>query len=466
MNNQQPLPDGNNNSEPFSGFFAGRHSASRPRTPMSSARLAPHSGGYTGGSGANDSYVAVDFPAVNTPGVTHTTSLYEHPGGDPLMNNEGSFNGVSAMDSTVTSLAVVTEAARMSPMSIGSGVPAKRGSAVLVQYADREVAAKRLKGDAQEGFVKWCSAGPDEREAALGAMLFSLLDTLRTVAKPQPGVATWQPSDRALRNMNKWAIRLLLSPSLAEYDGDGVVDVLMNIVEKKQIGLPENLRQQDEEKWAVLVGHARGILTNRKSEIKKAIYASMNLDAKTGALKTTTHKRNGAVDGKQPIYHFTKYLADTLGSKSKATTNITVTIQLCTRMAFLRLCTREFIKNTWAKDLKSGETKNFAAHFWAFIDNSLDVFRDMSKRVYTNEATGTTTSKEDTLIMHQLFVDVLHEDQSMFPSSPTSTHKNVLTSLIAVKASDGQTELDRFVITGDGSSLEVDNELDEPEGAE
>lgn len=46
---------------------------------------------------------------------------------------------------------------------------------------------------------------------------------------------------------------------------------LQTIIEKKQVGLPENLRQQDEEKWAVLVGHARGILTNRKSEIKKAV---------------------------------------------------------------------------------------------------------------------------------------------------------------------------------------------------
>ncbi|KAL1947027.1 hypothetical protein VTO73DRAFT_13988 [Trametes versicolor] len=457
MSNQQPPPGGNNDSELFSSFLAGRRSVPSPQTPMSSTRLTPHSGGYAGGGGVNE----YDFPAVNgSADAAHTASSYEHTsGGSDLfdMNYEGSFNGASTRE---TSLSVV-EAARVPPVTIGSGVPAKRGGAVLLQYADREVAAKRLKGDAQDGFVKWCSAGPDEREAALGAMLFSLVDALRTVTKPQPGLATWEPSERALRNMNKYAIRLLLSPSLAEYDGDGVVDILMTIVEKKQIGLPENLRQQDEEKWAVLVGHARGILTNRKSEIKKAIFASMNLDPKTGALKMTTHKRNGAVDGKQNIHQFTKYLAETLGSKSKIDTNITVTIQLCTRLAFLRLCTREFIKNAHVKDVKSGEIKNFSAHFWAFIDNSLDVFRDMSKRVYTNEATGITTSKEDTLAMHELFVDVLQEDQRMYPPSPTSTHKNVLMSLIAVKASDGQTELDRFVTTGDDSSLEADNELEE-----
>lgn len=131
---------------------------------------------------------------------------------------------------------------------------------------------------------------------------------------------------------------------------------MQTIIEKKKIGLPANLRQQDEEKWAIVVGHARTLLTNRKSEIKKAVrdilflmyilvpnstaqlFASMNLDPKTGVLKATGHTRNGAVDGKQPIYHICKSLATTLGSKSKIATNITVTLQLCTRVAFL-VCT-------------------------------------------------------------------------------------------------------------------------------
>lgn len=154
MSNQQPQPDSNNDSELFSGFLAGRRSAPSPQTPaMSSARLTPHSGSFAGGGGVNE-YGPVDFPMVNgNAGTAHTTSLYEHTGSDPFMSNDGSFNGASAME---TGLAVM-EAARVPPVTIGSGVPAKRGAAVLVQYADREVAAKRLKGDAQDGFLKWCS---------------------------------------------------------------------------------------------------------------------------------------------------------------------------------------------------------------------------------------------------------------------------------------------------------------------
>lgn len=55
----------------------------------------------------------------------------------------------------------------------------------------------------------------------------------------------------------------------------------------------------------------------------------MGIDTKTG--KTAAAR----AAGKLHIYQLCKYLASSLGSKSQINTNITVTIQLCTRVAFL-----------------------------------------------------------------------------------------------------------------------------------
>lgn len=78
-------------------------------------------------------------------------------------------------------------------------------------------------------------------------MIFAIIDAQRAVTHPQAGSTAWVPSDRVLvrvctssvrspgallnfngqKNMNKFTIRLLLSPDLAEYDGDSVVESLM-----------------------------------------------------------------------------------------------------------------------------------------------------------------------------------------------------------------------------------------------
>ncbi|KAI0816014.1 hypothetical protein BC628DRAFT_1414038 [Trametes gibbosa] len=160
----------------------------------------------------------------------------------------------------------------------------------LLQYADREIIAKKLRGESKDSFLKWCSAGSDECEVALGAMIFAIMDAHRNFTRPQAC-----------------------------------------IVDKKQWGLPANLRRQDEEKWGVIISKARGFMINRKSDIKKALIASMGIvDSKSN--KTVAPR----VAGKLHIYQLCKYLAGSLGSKSQTNTNITVRIQLCTRVAFLR----------------------------------------------------------------------------------------------------------------------------------
>ncbi|KAL1940335.1 hypothetical protein VTO73DRAFT_8907 [Trametes versicolor] len=368
--------------------------------------------------------------------------------GDPLQGPTGPGDG------TFNTLGASTGGAFLLPVGVVNP-PAKQSAATLLQYADREVSAKKLRGDTKDGYIKWCTAGPDEREAALGAMLFSVTEQLRTLKKPEAS-STWKPNETITRGINKFAIRLLLSPNLAEYDGEGVVDTLMNIVEKhlEQWGLPDKLRRQDEQKWGILVTEARGIMTSRKSEIKKAIISSMNIDPMTSLPKEipsgAASGRAGSVDGKLPIYNLCKQLSSAFGSKSHINTNIAVTIQLCTRVAFMRLSARFYLAKPSRFDYKTKQVKNFTPRFWGFVDNILEDFRQKSL--------DPVTKKVDPREIHRHFVNALIEDQEMFPGRPDSSHSNVLTSLAAQKPTDIQADLDKFVLTGDMDALMVDTE--------
>ncbi|EIW59635.1 uncharacterized protein TRAVEDRAFT_19979 [Trametes versicolor FP-101664 SS1] len=197
----------------------------------------------------------------------------------------------SGTDVYNTATAMSTISGNITPML----VPTR--AATLLQYADQEIMAKKLWGETKDKFIKWCSAGPDERKAALGAMIFVIMDAQHPVAHPQ-------------RSLYIFALQC--------------------IVDKQQWGLPANLHRQDEEKWAIIVASSQSFIINWQSDIKKAIIVSMDIDSKTG-------KTAAICGGKLHIYQLCKYLTSSLSSKSQISANITVTIQLCTRIAFLAM---------------------------------------------------------------------------------------------------------------------------------
>ncbi|KAI0631785.1 hypothetical protein C8Q77DRAFT_1159528 [Trametes polyzona] len=301
-------------------------------------------------------------------------------------------------------------------MHPGPSPAGTKRAATLTQYAEREVMAKRLKGEHKDA-------------------------PIRTNVKPHK--AAWDPPQRVVTNMKKYGICLLLSPSLAEYDSNGVVKTLMSIVEKKQWGLPANLRRQHEEKWVILIAQARDILTQRKSEIKKAILTSMNLSDTKVSKKAAIGPLDS--DSKQlHIYAFCSHLSTALGKKSGLHTDIAVTIEMCTRFAFLRFCARSYLEQPCAMEVKSGKEKDFSGHYWEFVDNTLELFRSKSKD---------SEGRHQVVVMHQYFINILIEDQKMYPSV-SETHNDVLSSLATAKAGDAQAEFDRFVLTGEDGDLD------------
>lgn len=188
MDGQQPSPGGIDNNVPFSRFFASRRSTPSlpsPMTPTHSNRH-PDVPNYTSGDGPVDFSVDLSQLANNSihAGVAHSTApLYGQTGIDPLTINEDPTRLFDNASGNANSLAIVV-APHAPPNGINSNIPAKRGSKSLVQYVAREVASKRLKGEAQDGFIKWCSVSSNITLSCRKYDLFLWDRLVLTNAKP------------------------------------------------------------------------------------------------------------------------------------------------------------------------------------------------------------------------------------------------------------------------------------------
>ncbi|KAI0364662.1 hypothetical protein BV20DRAFT_983039 [Pilatotrama ljubarskyi] len=358
---------------------------------------------------------------------------------DPLLHSSGS------------DIASSRELSRPNPDMIITTGHARPGN--LFQYAEREAIAHGLQGDTKAAFIKWTKANAAEREAAVSAMLFSIEAQLKalTLGGGSPGgnhagAVPWTVPERISRNINKYAIRLLLSPNLAEYDGEGLVETLSKIVEQKGWGLPENMRKQDEDKWECIVACIRAHLTQRKSEIKKALLQSVGMDDRTRLPLQAEPVASGSSSQAAPppghhvkptwhIYQLCKYLTTAMGKKSGINTDLVITLEMCARVAFLRKRSRvvAWVKYPYIKDRKTGIVKNYSTRFYQFVDRGLEAFR--------------TEGKGNRQKVHALFVGVLGEDQTFYPPQPNASHKDVFLALWSTNPSEAQDYVEQFIVT-------------------
>ncbi|KAI0365427.1 hypothetical protein BV20DRAFT_982546 [Pilatotrama ljubarskyi] len=338
----------------------------------------------------------------------------------------------------------------------------------LLQFAEREAAVHKLQGDTKAAFVKWTKASTAEREAAIGAMLFSIEAQLKTISlrgtsgSTEVVAAPWTVPERIVKNINKYAICLLLSPNLAEYDGEGLVETLSSIVERKGWGLPDNLRKQDEEKWDCIVSCIRNHLTQRKSEIKKTLLQSVGMeDPSSRTVPASEATASGSASQHAPpghhakptwhIYQLCKHLTTAMGKKSGINTNLTVTLEMCARIAFLRSQLVAWVKYPYIKDRKTGVVKNYSAHFYKFVDKGLEAFRAEGQGDPQKIHAYVTVYMlfMAYLTFRSLFVSTLREDQTFYPPKPNSSHKDVFAALRGANPSDAQEYVEQFVMAED-----------------
>ncbi|OCH83932.1 hypothetical protein OBBRIDRAFT_808623 [Obba rivulosa] len=152
---------------------------------------------------------------------------------------------------------------------------------------------------------------------------------------------SWQIPPGVDKNLNKYAIRLLLSPNLAHYNNDSVVKILMGITKCKLWGLSPTIRMDDDGKWDWLEARAHELLSQHKSKIKKLI--------------SYAHHKKSVGNKDWHIVELCQHLID-IGIKS-VKTNLVVTKAMCVRIAFLCQVLSDHGNNT---------------NYWPNVNNELE----------------------------------------------------------------------------------------------
>ncbi|OBZ68285.1 hypothetical protein A0H81_11945 [Grifola frondosa] len=288
----------------------------------------------------------------------------------------------SPLPSTVRSDALTTPCpSSLDEFAIHTPNPGVKRRHSQLQYVDRQAIAKRLKPESRTSYAT------------------PIVEKEWKVPKPIKD------------QMNKYVIRVLLSPKIGEYDGNGPVDTIMRILERKLWGLSLTVRHDEDGKWEVLLACARELVTQRKGEIKK------QLDASLGGEETV----NGAtvIKKSKDIVTVAQNLTR-IGIKT-IITNLTVTAPMCARIAFLRGVLREL-----PAALPKGTS------YWKIVDEKLDNIR--------------VKYKHDDHKITKHFFAILEKDQERHGSTAVS-------SLADAGTSFHQGEVDSYLLTGNISCL-------------
>ncbi|KAI1788975.1 hypothetical protein LXA43DRAFT_598561 [Ganoderma leucocontextum] len=382
------MSDPSSDDEMYGGYTPSSPAPSRPRTPTD---LSSHT------------HLAMQTPSsTRTELQPRTSSLYGTEG-------EGVF-----IDPQLQAIS-----------TLGPSASALKRRQDLTQYFEAQATQKRLKGHTKEEFRLFLKKSPDEREAIQAAWSCEILQHFREAADQRVEAASsWEVPPDVQKAINKYAIRLLLSPIIGEYDGNPILVHLLNLITTKQIGLPADLKTKDEAKWEKVVTWARHCLTQRKSEIKKAIFSSCDVDEvipKDGVANTGVH-----------IYTLSKHLIASVGSRSGgADTNATITVDMCARIAFLRSTARKFTrKKGFMKTYDSSVTKT--VKYWAFVDNELGDLRS-------------NRGQNNAVKVHKLLLQILKGDQQRFPAQANQAHNDVTETLKNATPTDNQATVDTFL---------------------
>ncbi|KAH9947865.1 hypothetical protein B0H21DRAFT_304590 [Amylocystis lapponica] len=288
----------------------------------------------------------------------------------------------------------------------------KRTRQGQLQFLDGQAIQKKLKLSTKEELRKYILAPDAEREVMMAANVFAIRDALMSIETSTAAVQeTWEVPEKIQRNIKKYALRILLSPVIAEYDGAPALKLLMDIVERKLCsGLSKSIRHDDDGKWDKLTEVARYSLTQFKSSIKKAISKSYNHFEKI--------VQNAPCASGQDIIALCKHLTQ-IGKKSAGTTNLVVTAEMCGRISVLRYVMID---------------KPDSTEYWADVDKKLARTREMGKN--------------DPKKISKLILASLDEDRRRFPTDQKS-----IAAISRVQPNVLQAAVDQALENGDIDEL-------------
>ncbi|KAJ7705481.1 hypothetical protein B0H17DRAFT_1193154 [Mycena rosella] len=179
-------------------------------------------------------------------------------------------------------------------------IPNQNLVAAARHYTDK----KRLRGEQ----LTEIDDPPSLREVKIMANLFALGNQLEKMVTSKAG---YEVSSDLETNIYKYAPAVLLSSKVTVYKGESATAILLNILKKYRFDIPPGL-ENIPAAWAKVIAVVREALTQKRSNIKKAIRASVI----------------GNDLGHQNIFDLTQAIVKG--------TQCTVNVVLCARIALMR----------------------------------------------------------------------------------------------------------------------------------
>ncbi|KIJ66643.1 hypothetical protein HYDPIDRAFT_166179 [Hydnomerulius pinastri MD-312] len=285
----------------------------------------------------------------------------------------------------------------LSATSSTSATAAKRRLSA-VQFVDVYAFEKKLKPQEKGELVKFAKASDTERLIMQHAILLKLTSSGVGTGAATHAVLAWEVPDKIKKNIDKYVMRILLSPNLAKYFGNSPIQTLMGIIKtKSHWGLPADV-DLHEDKWDKLVAHVRNRFIQRRSDIKTQITLSFSPQTKAQDIVTLCTK---------------------LAAYGNLGTDIVVTVQLCARVAYLRQCLK---------------TNPKSPNYWKLVDSGLETLRTKAKE------------SNDPAQLTKRFATILKDDRKVYGAGQ-DVHRAV--------PSESQNEIEEAISSGTYTSIAV-----------
>ncbi|KAF8899969.1 hypothetical protein CPB85DRAFT_1439783 [Mucidula mucida] len=222
--------------------------------------------------------------------------------------------------------------------TVGSGAPNPN----VVQAMKRLAARKKLRTEQQDELKSFLQDTVTVRECKLFIAVMANHNAIDKIVVSQP---SFKVSDELEKNINIYAVAILLSSKISSYKGNTATKHLMDIIKKYHFDLPPNIKC-----FPAAMGRvkacAQKALTQKRSKFKKLLAASVHETVRKGKLRRLPDNKC------QHIFDLARSFVEG--------TECTISIPLCCRIAVMR---KVYVKN-------------MGSNLWDRLDASLASIHD------------------------------------------------------------------------------------------
>ncbi|CDO77983.1 hypothetical protein BN946_scf184811.g4 [Trametes cinnabarina] len=246
----------------------------------------------------------------------------------------------------------------------------------LSQHADWAACRVRLKTAGTQELKKIAQLNPAQRELLNTALLLKLSEKIEAII---PSDAQWMMSENLKEKIEQYTFAVLCSPKLELYvEKQGPTKLLMSILERHPSwGYTKDIKN-DKYRRDIIIARVGTRFTDRRSDMKELILLSLGPELQPPPSKSPSDSPTLNKPAAQQINIVT--LCENIIAKGPRSIceDVTVTLQMCARIAFLRKIMVALLKSPHLK----------FDRYWNLVDKQLEGLRGLDDSVITRQLTS------------------------------------------------------------------------------